>query len=320
MTLGIRLAVRDWDYLTPLALGDVRSSRLEIEVDRVGTLPDRIGAGTPYNAGETSFSSHLSAVLAGDDAAIAVPNFLMRGVRHQCIITHKDSPLTRIEELAGKRIGLTGWRDSGSVWTRAILRRAGITTQDAFWYVGRLTEVHPVQDRLDGFGQPGRIETVPGERPMMDLLSEGWLEAVFTPFMPVGFFKPGSEFRQLLPDNRSAQAAYIQEVGYVPGIHLLTIDRDLAETYPWAASEVSRVIDESRSIWTEKRRRYADTTPFMLNEILFSAENLPPDWDASGLETNRRMISDFLNEMHEQAILPRKLNVEDVFQPLGVEA
>lgn len=319
MSPRIRLAVRDWDYLTPLALGDVRSPRLEIELDRVGTLPDGIGAGSAYNAAETSFSRHLSAVVAGD-SALAIPNFLMRGVRHQCIITRKDSPLTRIKDLAGKRIGVTGWRDSGSVWTRAILRRAGVMTDDAYWYAGRLTEAHPVQDRLGEFHKPGRIEAVPGERPMMELLAEGWLDAVFTPFMPAGFFEATSEFRLLLPDTRAAQAEYIQGVGYVPGIHLLTLDRDVAKAHPWVADELSRVIDESRTVWTEKRRRYADTTPFMLNEMLYAAETLPPNWDASGLDANRTMIADFLDEMHNQEILPRPLRVEEVFQPLGAEA
>ena len=316
----IRLAVRDWDYLTPLALGEVRSPRIELELDRVATLPDGIGVDTRYNATEASFSRHLSAVVAQDDRALAIPNFLMRGVRHQCIITHKDSPLKRIEDLADKRIGVTGWRDSGSVWTRAILRRAGVTTEDTYWYAGRLTEAHPVQDRLGEFHSPGRIEAVPGERPMMELLAEGWLDAVFTPFMPSGFFEPGSQFRQLLPDTRAAQAAYIRDVGYVPGIHLLTLDRSLARAYPWLPNELSDLIDESRRVWTEKRRRYAETTPFMLNEMLFAADTLPSGWDASGLETNRPMISDFLKEMHDQAILPRVLAVEEVFQPLGVEA
>ena len=30
--------------------------------------------------------------------------------------------------------------------------------EDAFWIAGRLTGEHPITDRLDGFGRPGRIE------------------------------------------------------------------------------------------------------------------------------------------------------------------
>ena len=42
MPLKLRLALRDWDYMTPLVLGDVSSPKLEIEVDRVGTLVSNV--------------------------------------------------------------------------------------------------------------------------------------------------------------------------------------------------------------------------------------------------------------------------------------
>ena len=39
MTLQIRLAVRDWDYIVPLALGDVVAEGLDLRIDRVPALP-----------------------------------------------------------------------------------------------------------------------------------------------------------------------------------------------------------------------------------------------------------------------------------------
>ncbi|MCB2130568.1 MAG: ABC transporter substrate-binding protein [Rhodobacteraceae bacterium] len=317
MPLTIRLAVRDWDYLTPLALGDVRSDRIDLVVNRVASLPDGVGAGQEYDAAETSFSRYLTAIAAGEQGALGLPNFVMRGFRHQCIITREDSPLTTIRDLAGKRIGVTGWQDSGNVWTRAILRREGITTEDAFWYAGRLTESHPVQDRLGNFGRPGRIEPVPHEAPMMALLDSGWLDAVCTPFMPEGFFDPKSGFRQLLPDCRAEQVRYFNAVGYVPGIHLVSLDAELANAHPWLATELSGLIDRSRAVWTAKRRRYVDTTPFMHGEMKFVAEALPDGWDASGLDANRRMIAEFITEMRAQEILPRELTVDEVFPFAG---
>ncbi|WZB63958.1 hypothetical protein WJ970_16020 [Achromobacter xylosoxidans] len=40
MTLQIRLAVRDWDYIVPLALGDVVAEGLDLRIDRVPALPE----------------------------------------------------------------------------------------------------------------------------------------------------------------------------------------------------------------------------------------------------------------------------------------
>ncbi|MFA1627601.1 nitrate ABC transporter substrate-binding protein [Rhizobium mongolense] len=313
MTVTIRLALRDWDYMTPLVLGEVSSPRLDVKVERVGTLISHIGKDDAHDAAEMSFSRYTQLRADGDETVIGIPNFIMRGFRHRCIITTKESPITQLRQLAGKRIGVTGWRDSGNTWTRAALRREGVGVEDAMWFAGRLTEAHPVTDRLDGFGRPGRIEAAPGERPMVELLKEGGLDAVFTPFMPEGFFDKDSPFRQVLADFRSAERQYFDDVGYVPGMHLIGVKATVAAEHPWLLEELSTLIDESKRVWTTKRRKYADTTPWMLEELLRVSADLPADWDESGLGANRAMIADFARELHAQGILPRALTPAELF-------
>ncbi len=312
MTLTLRLALRDWDYITPLVLGEVTSPRLKLEVDRVGTLVSHIGKDDLHDAGETSFSRYSQLCLDGDDSVVGIPNFIMRGFRNRCVITRDDGPQS-FAELKGKRIGVTGWRDSGNTWTRAVLRREGVGVEDAFWYAGRLTEAHPVTDRLDGFGRPGRIEVCPDERPMVDLLREGFLDAVFTPFMPTGFFGKDSGFRQVQRDFRGAEKAYLDSVGYVPGMHLITIKAEIAAAHPWVMQEISDMLDASQALWEEKRRKYAETTPWMFDELLKCAQDLPQGWNASGFQANEKMISDFAEELHAQGIAPRRLNAAELF-------
>jgi len=311
--IKIHVALRDWDYLTPLLLGDVTSDLIDLKIDRVGTLVDRLDASSPYQAVEASFSRYVSARVAGDDNLVGIPNFLMRGFRHRCLIVHQTSKITTFKQLAGKRIGVTGWRDSGNSWTRTALFRAGIDVADAFWYAGRLTQNHPITDRLDGFGQKGRIESVPDERSMVDLLREGWLDAVMTPFMPEGFFAPDSEFRHLLPDFRTEEQAYYHDVGYVPGLHILCFERGFARANPQAVIELNRMIDLSKSIWLEKRRKYADTTPWILDDLNHMARTLSSDWDRSTLAANAKMIEDFTAELYRQHITPVALSAEQVF-------
>lgn len=313
MPVTIRLALRDWDYMTPLLLGDVSSPKLRLEIDRVGTLVSHVGRDEAHDAAEMSFSRYTQLCIDGDETIVAIPNFIMRGFRHRCIITTKDSPIQTLAQLAGKRIGVTGWSDSGNTWTRAALRREGVGVDDARWFAGRLTADHPITDRLDGFGRAGRIEAVPGERPMMELLQEGGLDAVFTPFMPEGFFDAGSSFRQVLSDFRDAELTYFREVGYVPGMHLIGIKAGILAEHPWIGDELSTLIDESQRVWTSKRRKYAETTPFMIDELLKVASELPADWNTSGFAANRAMIADFAGELHAQGILPRAMTPEELF-------
>lgn len=313
MPVKLRLALRDWDYMTPLVLGDVASPRLEIVVDRIGTLVSNIAKDEMHDAAEMSFSRYAQLRHDGDASVVGMPNFIMRGFRHRCIITTKESPIRRLADLAGKRIGVTGWRDSGNTWTRAACRREGVGVEDAMWYAGRLTEAHPVTDRLDGFGRPGRIEAVPGERPMVDLLRQGELDAVFTPFMPKGFFDQESPFRQVVEDYRAAEVAYFDAVGYVPGMHLIGFKSEIVRDNPWIMDELSGLIDESQRMWLEKREKYADTTPWMIDELRRCASDLPPSWNISGLAENETMIADFATELHEQKILARRLTPAELF-------
>jgi 4,5-dihydroxyphthalate decarboxylase len=313
MSVPVRLALRDWDYLTPLLLGDVQSKDFDIEIDRVGTLIDHPATDPSYDGAEMSFSRYAQARARGDDSVVAVPHFLMRGFRHRCIITTKTNPVTTLEGLAGRAIGLTGWQDSGNTWTRALLRRVGIGIDDARWFVGRLTATHPIVDRLSGFGRPGRIEAVAGERPMMELLASGELDAVFTPFMPPGFFDADSGFRALLPDYRAAEVAYFADVGYVPGIHVLVLKPAVVAVHPTLPHVLSELIDESARIWLAKREKYADTTPWIIDEIVRCARDLPPDWNQNGYAINERMIADFAAELHVQGLTARHLEARELF-------
>ncbi|MET3616345.1 4,5-dihydroxyphthalate decarboxylase [Rhizobium aquaticum] len=309
MTLNIRLSLRDWDYITPIVVGDVTSPRLTLDIERVGTLTMQVA----FDGAEISFSRYCEQRFNGDDSLVGVPNFIMRGFRHRCIITAKNSSVRSLADLAGKNIGVTGWRDSGTVWTRAAARREGVGIEDAMWYAGRLTEAHPVTDRLGGYGRPGRIEAAPGERPMVELLQAGELDAVFTPFMPKGFFDKDSLLRPVLDDYRAAEVAYFKAVGYVPGMHLIGLKAELVSKHPWIVDEVSRMLDESKRLWLEKREKYADTTPWIIDELRRCSADLLPTWNDSGLSANEAMIRDFASELYEQKILPRLLSPTELF-------
>lgn len=313
MSIKVRLAVRDWDYYMPLALGDLKPKDFELELHRVGTLPGDLATSAEYDAGEVSFSRYTQAVATGDHSLVCVPHFLMRGFRQRCVITAKHSPLHSFSQLKGKKIGVTGWQDSGNTWTRTLLSREGVGIEDAYWYAGRLTAAHPIVDRLGRHARPGRIEAAPQERPLDELLQTGELDAVFTPFMPPKFFDADSPLRFFLPDFRAAEVAYFNEVGYVPGIHVLGLKPSLAAEHPWLPRALSELLDESARIWLEKRMKYADTTPWILDDIRRTAIDLPADWNDNGLEVNRKMIDDFVTEMFEQKLIGQRVSAETLF-------
>ena len=311
--MKIRLAVRDWDFITPLLLGDVRAEGIDLTLERVENLPEDFTKDTRYDAAETSMSRYCLARARGDESVVGIPHFIMRAFRHRCIVTSKASGLTRIADLTGRRIGLAGWQDSGNTWTRAILRRDGIGVEDARWCISRLLPGHPIIDRLAGFGRPGLVEPVAGDTPLLPMLERGEIDAVFMPFMPAGFFDAASPFRQLLPEFRQAEVAYCKAVGYVPGIHLIGLRPEIAKANPAAAHAISAALDKSNAVWMEKRLRYADTTPWLLDEMRQVAQDLPDGWLRNGLAANQHMIADFCTELTAQGLTKVSMTPAQLF-------
>lgn len=313
MAVTLRLAMRDWDWLTPLLLGDIRPDGFTLRIERVAALIGDLATDPAFDGAEMSFSRYAQRVLRGEAPVVALPHFVMRGFRHRCIVAAKSSGITTIEGLAGRTIGLAGWQDSGNTWTRAILRRKGVGVEDAQWRISRLGASHPITDRIEGFGRPGRIETVPGDRPLLEMLERGELDAVFMPFMPPGFFAPESRLRPLLPDYRSEEVQYFREVGYVPGIHLLGLKPALVKEHPTLPAALGEALDESARLWLAKRERYADTTPWIIDELARTARDLPAGWDRNGLAANAAMIEAFASELLAQGITPRLLSLRELF-------
>lgn len=309
----IRLALRDWDFITPLLLGDLASDRFELKIERLATLPDDFASDPRFDASEISFSRYTTGRARGETGVFGIPHFIMRGFRHRCVVTAVDSKLTRFDELRGKRIGIAGWQDSGNTWTRAAMADAGLGIEDAYWAVSRLAADHPITDRVGRYAQPGRIEALPGQPPLLDLLAAGEIAAVLMPFMPQGFFSKGSRFRALLPDVRSAERDYFAKVGFVPGMHIIGMKPELAAREPWLPQALSDLLDESQRVWLEKRRRYADTTPWLIDELVRSGHDLPESWNESGLAANRIMIAAFIEQLRIQNLADTDLTPETLF-------
>lgn len=313
--ITLRLAVRDWDYLTPLILKDIKSDKINLELVRVDTLPDHVSNVENYDAMEMSFSRYaLSQEQDNYNDIIGIPYFLMRAFRHRCIITKYNSPLKTIRDLKGKRIGLTGWQDSGNIWTRAILRRQGIDIEDNQWYLSRLTSD---QIKLENRGFPfvnnDYIYEVKDEIPLINLLEMGKLDAIFTAFMPNDFYSSFSLLRHLLPNFVTDEQAYFKQVNYVPGIHIIGIKKQVLEKTPWLVDEVCTLLDRSLALWQQKREKYADTSPWLIDELRRAHKVLPANWNKNGFLNNRQMIADFANELFQQHLTKKRLTPEQLF-------
>lgn len=308
----LRLGARPWSHLVPLTLREVPTPGLDLTVERRAITPDLLAEPT-LDAAETSFSRYARARAAGDDRIVAVPAFVMRAFRHRCLLVRRTSDLSTVEQLSGARIGLTGWPDSGNTWTRAILRRAGVDLGTISWTVGPLTADAAGGDRMGGLVPPANVRLAgPGESLVGGLL-DGSLDAIMTPFMPPGFHTDDSPLRPLLVDYPTAEAGYLRDVGFIPGIHLIGVRREVVARRPEVLADLRRALSASRDAWWSTQRKLADPTPWALADIDRTERLAGADWMPYGLAANRPMIAAFCAELLAQGLVDEPVDIAGLF-------
>ena len=299
-----------WDHLTMLRTGEVRPQgwNLWLECrDRVWDWRED----PSYDAGELSFSRHLQALQQGDDSIVALPLFLMRSFRQRCIMVPKASSLRNLPDLAGKRIGVPGWADTGNTWTRALLREAGVGLDDVEWTVG--LAFRGVAQTIHRDSVAVGVRFLESSQNIFEELLDGHLDCIFYPFLPWDFHRPDYPLRHLFDDFVAEEQGYYRRVGYSPGLHLLGVRRTLLDRRPWLAQELLDLFGRARRTWIEHRSYYADSTPWLQHDVERSMSVFGGDWFVDGVEANRAMTADFCTELFEQHVVADRIDPDRVF-------
>ncbi|MFB9776560.1 ABC transporter substrate-binding protein [Brevibacterium otitidis] len=237
----------------------------------------------------------------------------MRGFRHRCIIVAQSSAAASPTDLAGARIGVTGWPDSGNTWTRALLTEAGVDLASVEWTVGRLTAEHPITDRFDGVVPRSDLTVTTNDVPMVDLLTSGRLDAVFTPFLPPGFQRPDSGMRLLFDNVTREEQAFLRQHGYVPGIHVLAVRAEALTAEPTLPAELGCMFRQSEQIAAARHRKLLDVTPWLSTAFEALDATGCQDPNRIGIDANRTMLHDFIGHMRLQGLISDEPALNELF-------
>ena len=199
--LPVTLATRDYDYVLPLALGDVTAEGIDLTLIRdFGALP-RVLQDSAIHGGEASFSRHVQRLAGGDTSFVALPAFVMREFRHRNFFVRRDGGLRATRQLAGTRIGMDAWPNSGNTWSRGLLRAAGVGVDAVRWVVG---PINPGEKAAPPDALPPGVEAAPAGRSLQEMLLTGELDVIISAWSPAGFGQPGSPIVRLYADFRTA--------------------------------------------------------------------------------------------------------------------
>ena len=307
----LTLILKDYDYLAPLACGDVVPEGITLNLirDTPGALARTVNDAS-LDAGELSFSRYLSRLAHGDQTFVGLPIFVYRAFRHRCFFVLRNRGLCELKQLDGRRVGTNEWPATGNVWSRALLREQNVAIDHIHWYVGPVDNPKAARYSDD---LPAYVQPIAADRTLRDLLLAGEIDAIMCPNPPQGFYEPNSPIVRLFADFRRVEQDYYRRTNIYPPQHIIGIRRDIFERNPSVTLELFKVLEKSRLLWQERRRAWSEFSSWLLSEIEETTALLGRDWQPNGIAPNRHSIQAFCDELFAQGFIAQPLDASAVF-------
>lgn len=254
-----------------------------------------------YEVCEFSLANYLMVRGAGGDWLSALPVFPFRKFRHSMVLVRRDSRLTDLRNLTGKKVGVPDYSMTAAVWVRGILRADyGVDHRAVTW-------VTPRKQRLP---IPRGTQIEFADAPLDTLLERGLIDAM------LGALAPSEHrFRTLLPDAEAAERDYLQRTGIYPIMHCVVIRNDTLARLPGLPDAVAQAYAQA------KRRAYARRSPSVLpwghakwdeDMAVFAGDPLPYGLNA----VNRNVVGTLAEDLREQGFVDALPSLDRLFVPV----
>lgn len=295
--------VRQPDRFTLKALQVGQSYPLRDGVDRHGGM-----LAGKYDIAEFSMSTFLMAV-DRKRPIIGVPVFPRRLFSAGLIFVRGDSSLSKPSDLQGKRIAIRSFQTTLSLLAKGDLK---------FEYDTPWEEIHWLLEDEEKIGfepKPGaRIEVLPQGVDVGQLLRDGRCDAVIQPHPPASIMRGEVSVRRLFADADAEELRYFKKYGWWPIMHILAIRTELADRHPALCRDLIGSFRHAREIawdyfsdpnWSSLAwgRRYyeRERSGFGRDPWVF------------GVAGNRANLEQFIMYSHDQGLISRRLDVDELF-------
>jgi 4,5-dihydroxyphthalate decarboxylase len=316
--LPLVLAISEYDHVRDLISGRVvpegmRLICLNLPIEEIF---HRFIINREWDVSEMSMAKYVSLISQNDTSLSAIPVFPSRVFRHSSLYVRRDGPVRAPADLVGRRVGVPEWAQTAAVYSRGFLTHQ---------YDIDLASIEWVQAGVD---QPGRNEKVRLRLPegitlapvmdatLSDMLRDGRLDAVLSARPPRCFQEKHPSIRRLFENFLEVEAAYYDETGIFPIMHVIAIRREVLERHPWAAMNLFKAFDEAKNRSLE---RALDVTasrfpiPWSNVHAQRAQSRFGRDYWPYGIDDNRPTLDAFLQYAYEQGVCHRRLAVEELF-------
>ncbi len=321
--LALTMACGPYDRMEALAQGHVQPEGIDLRYLGIQSPPEifaRMIKTRSFDVAEMSLAHYCIMRTRGDFPFVAIPVFPSRVFRHGYIFVNKNSGIREPKDLEGKRVGVQEYRQTAGVWVRGILQHDyGVDLDTIQWVEGGVNEPRVADHDMDLRPvRPLKLELIPEDRTLNDMLESGEIDAYFGARRPIALDK-GKNVTRLFPDYRAREKDFYQRTGFHPIMHTLVIREELFKEQPWVPESLFKACQESKS-WALKQMRFSGAQrsmlPWLYDEIAEMDALMGPDPWPYGLEPNRKILTAFVQYLVDQHFIETALPIEELFAPI----
>jgi 4,5-dihydroxyphthalate decarboxylase len=309
-----------------LRSGAVQAEGIDVTYLAIQSPPEifaRMIRGNEFDVSEMSLSTYFSSRSRGKFPFVALPVFPSRVFRHANIFINTSSGIGTPQDLAGKRIGTFGYRQTASVWIRGILQDDyGVDPKAIVWVEGGLDTPWQGDSSKDEHPIPGvRFERANERSTLSGMLADGEIDGLIGARIPPSLATSDSVSR-LFPDYRRVELDYFKRTGHFPIMHTLVMQEGLYRSKPWIAASLFKALEQSKQLALEQMR-FSGAMRYMLPWLYHDIDEIDAVFDGDpmpyGFQNNRKTLETFAGYMHRQGLLERAVDVESMFVPVIAE-
>ncbi|WP_407150835.1 ABC transporter substrate-binding protein [Bradyrhizobium sp. ORS 86] len=209
---------------------------------------------------------------------VLLPAVMLGRFQHGYALYRADRGTLVPRDLEGKRVGIRSFTTTTGAWMRGILANDhGVNLDKVDWVTFEDPHVAEYVDRT---------EHAPKGRNIIQMLKDGELDAV------LGETSSDPALKPLFDDPAGDAARWYRRHGVVPINHLVVVTERLVTSRP----------DVVRELYDLLKRSKADAEP-----------PGAPDPLPFGVEANRKPLELIIDYCVQQALIPRRLQVDELF-------
>jgi 4,5-dihydroxyphthalate decarboxylase len=272
---------------TPLKNGALQSDRVVLdftEIDPIHKAFAPMVRNAKFDISELAIVTALQAI-AFKRPIVLLPVVVASRFQRGCLVSYRPHGDVKPEQLRGKRIGVRSYTQTTGMWVRAhLVEDYGLATPDIRWITHDLAHVEQYQD-------PRFVEHPAHDKSLLDMLHDGDIDAaIFGNDLP-----EGDDYVPVIADAKANDLAWAQQHGFVPINHVVVASADICTREPAAVRAAYGLLAQAES------------------EQATTAAG--PRKTLSGFDALRGPLEWIIDACLEQALLPRKLSLDEVLGP-----